>query len=142
MENKINDTNSFNTNPKLEDNTFLSLLKMENSLKKDKITFNKENHSLSSSHSSHETHFTQRKSAFKLNFSKNIVRSASKNNSKYCFEIIKELKTTPHYDNKKNYYFEYWNIFQENELILEKIKESSAEIHQMKNKMEMFKVQE
>jgi hypothetical protein len=142
MENKINDLKFFNPNPQDENNSYHTHPVNQKSSCKTFSKFNQENLFLSSCHSSNETVFTQRKSAFKSNFSSQILKTSSKNKSKNCFEIIKELKTIPHYDDKKNYYFEYWNIFQENEVILEKIKESSAEIYHMKNKIDTFKIEE
>ncbi len=142
MENKINALNLFNPNSQEENNTYHTLPVYPKSSCKTSSNFDQENLFLSSSHSSNETIFTQRKSAFKSNFSSKIAKTSSKNKLKNCFEIIKELKTIPHYDDKKNYYFEYWNIFQENEVILEKIKESSAEIHEMKNRIDTFKIEE
>lgn len=60
-------------------------------------------------------------------------------NKKNLFEIIKEFKTIPKFDQKNNYYLEYCDIFLKNEHLIEKIKELSAEIEKMNSVIQINK---
>jgi hypothetical protein len=136
MEQRNSESHSSNENTQLENSSHENSGNSDNSglEHKENSSLSDVNHKSSFRRSFGGSNGTSRKSAFQSILS---YKHFSKQHPKNRFEIIRELKIVPIYDNKKNYYFEYLNIFNENEIILEKIKQSTAEIQQLRTKIEL-----